>query len=91
MLALRVNQRAVTGWFSWTAAQVPGVRDGEQVRENVEGSIDPTTGAIELHGTATTNPNLLPVNAYRLRVGADGALAGSTLDPNERIAGAPAR
>lgn len=91
VLALRVNDRAVTGWFSWTAAQVPGTREGEQVRENVEGAFDPATGAIELHGTASTNPNLLPVNAYRLRVTADGALAGSTLDPNERIEGAPAR
>jgi serine/threonine protein kinase len=89
VLSLRVSGTAATGWFSWRAVSVPGARPGVQVRENVEGDYDPATGAFELHGTATTNPSLLPVNAYRLRGSPDGALVGTALDASSRIEATP--
>ncbi len=70
----------VAGYISWTVVASPTGAAGEQVRENVDGSFDPTLGAIELHGTHSTNPLVYPVNAYRFRVGGDGTLEGSSLD-----------
>ncbi len=91
VLSLRITGNTATGWFSWTAAAVPGARVGEQVRENLEGTFDAATNSFEVHGTGSTNQALLPVNAFRLRVMPDGALSGSTLDESERIVGTPAR
>lgn len=91
VLSLRVTGSAATGWFSWTAAQVPGARVGEQVRENLEGTFDAATSSFDVHGTGSTNQGLLPVNAFRLRVMPDGSISGSTLDESERIVGTPAR
>ncbi|MFO0647666.1 MAG: protein kinase [Polyangiales bacterium] len=91
VLSLRITGNAASGWFSWTAAEVPGARVGEQVRENLEGTFDAATNSFDVHGTGSTNQALLPVNAFRLRVMPDGSLSGSTLDESERIVGTPAR
>lgn len=88
VLVLRVNESgAATGFFSWTIARMSGARVGEQVRENVEGTWEPTMGALDLHGVLSTNPVLLPVNGYRAHVSADGALAGDTIDAVSHLTG----
>ncbi len=70
----------VSGYISWSVVSSPTAAAGEQVRENVDGAFDQTLGAIEIHGTHSTNPLVYPVNAYRFRVRGDGSLDGSSLD-----------
>jgi eukaryotic-like serine/threonine-protein kinase len=70
----------VSGFISWTVERSPMAAAGEQVRENVDGAYDPTLGSLELHGTLSTNSLVYPVNAYRLRVRADGSFDGQSLD-----------
>lgn len=87
MVLRQVEAGQVEGYVSWTAARAPGARPGEQVRENVEGNWDERTRTLELHGTASTNPFVLPVNAYRFTAAADGALAGTTMDTSAQLTG----
>ncbi len=79
VLRMNANDR-VDGYISWTVERAAGVRTGEQVRENVEGSYDTTLGTLDLHGTLSTNPIVYAVNAYRLRVHGAGTLDGTTVD-----------
>ena len=76
------------GYFAWTAERAVDVREGEQVRESVEGRWNGATGELSLRGVTSTASELLPVNGYRLRLRADGALDGATLDERGRITGA---
>ncbi len=88
VLVLRANEVGrATGFFSWTIQRMAGARVGEQVRENVEGTWDPTLGTLELHGVHSTNPVLLPVNAYQVRLRVLGALEGDTTDGISHLAG----
>ena len=77
----------VAGYLSWTARRAPGARSGEQVRENVEGNWDAPTRSLELHGTASTNPIVLPVNAYRIVVAPDGTITGTAMDSSSQLVG----
>ncbi len=70
----------VSGYISWTIERAEGVAAGEQVRENVEGTYDVTLGALDIHGTLSTNPLVYPVNAYRFRTRGPRVIDGSTLD-----------
>lgn len=89
VLVLRVSEGGrATGFFSWTILRMAGARVGEQVRENLEGAWEPTLGSVELHGVHSTNPVLLPVNAYQLRLRSGGALEGDTTDGISHITGA---
>lgn len=90
VLSLRTRDGRATGWIAWSAVRVPGARVGEQVRENVEGTFEAGTGAYELHGIASSNPSLLPVNAYRLQAAGDGTLSGHTLDVAAQLTASPA-
>jgi hypothetical protein len=79
------REGSVRGYLAWSAVSVQGVREGEQVRENVEGSWDPVRGALSLRGTTSTNPLLLPVNSYRLHATPTGVLHGGTIDDGVRF------
>jgi serine/threonine-protein kinase len=87
MVLRHVEVGQVEGYLSWTALHAPGARPGEQVRENVEGNWDEATHTLELHGTASTNPFILPVNAYRINAPADGTLTGSAMDTSSQLTG----
>jgi serine/threonine protein kinase len=88
VMVLRLNASGhASGYISWTIVRLAGAVAGEQVRESVEGSYEPTLGVLELHGVLSTNPVVLPVNAYRLRVRASGVIDGQTTDGMSRIAG----
>ncbi len=80
-------------YFAWTAERSVDVREGEQVRESVEGRWNASSGELTLRGVTSTASELLPVNGYRLRVRTDGTLDGATLDQRGRITGdvSPAR
>ncbi len=90
LLVLRPGEEpnAVTGFFSWTVVRLAGGQPGEQVRENVAGTWDPVLGALDLHGTLSTNPVLLPVGAYQLRVDGSGTLDGHALEATTLLHGA---
>ena len=87
MVLRLVEVGQVEGYISWTAVRAQGTRPGEQVRENVEGNWDEATRTLELHGTASTNPFVLPVNAYRVTAPADGALTGTAMDTSSQLTG----
>ncbi len=87
MVLRLVEAGQVEGYISWTAVRAQGTRPGEQVRENVEGNWDEATRTLELHGTASTNPFVLPVNAYRFTAPADGALSGTAMDTSSQLTG----
>ncbi len=88
VLVLRVNETGhASGFFSWTVGRMVGARSGEQVRETVEGTYEPTMGVLDLHGVLSTNPVVLPVNAYRVRLGPAGEILGDTLDGMSHITG----
>ncbi len=80
----------VRGYFAWTAARAAEAREGEQVRESVEGTWSAASGELRLRGVASSASDLLPVNGYRLTVSATGAIEGTTLDERGRIAAEPA-
>ncbi len=79
---------SVRGYIAWTAIESPSAPAGEQVRESVEGVWHPDANTLDLRGVTSTAPGSLPVNAYRLRVRADGALVGATIDDRETLTGA---
>ncbi|MFO0603999.1 MAG: protein kinase [Polyangiales bacterium] len=87
MVLRQVEAGQVEGYVSWTAVRAPNARPGEQVRENLEGNWDEGTRTLELHGTASSNPFVLPVNAYRLTAAPDGALTGTSMDSSSQITG----
>ncbi len=87
MVLRLVEAGQVEGYISWTAVRAQGARPGEQVRENLEGNWDEATRTLELHGTASTNPFVLPVNAYRFTASADGALTGTAMDTSSQLTG----
>lgn len=90
VLSLRLEaDGSVRGYLAWSAVSVQGAREGEQVRENVDGSWDEARGALSLRGTASTNPLLLPVNSYRLHALPTGALRGGAIDDGVRFTAAP--
>jgi hypothetical protein len=80
----------VRGYFAWTAVRAPDARDGEQVRESVEGTWLPASGELRLRGVASTAPDVLPVNGYRVLARPDGTLEGATLDERGHLTGAAA-
>ena len=86
----RADGDSVRGYFAWTAARATEAREGEQVRESVEGTWIAATGELRLRGVTSTASDLLPVNGYRLTVSATGALEGTTLDERGRITAEPA-
>jgi hypothetical protein len=89
VLALRLHEDgSVRGYLAWSAVSVQGAREGEQVRENVEGAWDAARGALSLRGTASTNPLVLPVNSYQFHASGTGALRGASLDDGVRVAAA---
>jgi len=86
VLSLRLGEdNTVRGYLAWSAVSVQGAREGEQVRENVDGTWDGPRGALTLRGTASTNPLLLPVNSYRLHASTTGALRGASLDDGVHV------
>lgn len=87
MLLRLVEPGQVEGYVSWTALRAPNARPGEQVRENLEGNWDEATRTLELHGTASTNPLVMPVNAYRLLAARDGSLTGTSMDAVAQLSG----
>ncbi len=90
VLSLRLeSDGSVRGYLAWSAVSVQGAREGEQVRENVDGAWDEARGALSLRGTASTNPLLLPVNSYRLHALPTGALRGGAIDDGVRFTAAP--
>jgi hypothetical protein len=90
VLSLRLGDDGVVrGYLAWSAVSVQGAREGEQVREDVDGSWDEARGALTLRGTASTNPLLMPVNSYRLHASPTGALQGAAIDDGVRIALTP--
>jgi serine/threonine protein kinase len=91
VLALHRDESAnVRGYIAWTAIESPSAAAGEQVRESVEGVWHPESSTVDLRGVTSTAPGSLPVNAYRLRVRADGGLAGATIDDRETLTGSRA-
>jgi serine/threonine protein kinase len=80
-LALRRRHRfAVAGFFNWDLG-------GAQVRENVAGTWDPSSGLLRVHGTSSSDPLRMPVGAYALHVTRAGELEGSTMVRAARLTG----
>lgn len=83
----RAETDTVRGYFAWTAVRAADARDGEQVRESVEGTWRAATGELLLRGVTSTASDVLPVNGYRARISPGGTLDGTTLDERGHLSG----
>ncbi len=87
----RTEGPQVRGSFAWTAVRAFTAAPGDQVRESLEGTYDPASGAFELRGVTSTDPAALPVNRWRLTLRDDGTVRGATPDGLTAVTGAPRR
>jgi hypothetical protein len=86
VLQLRLDSFGRTnGYIAWTVQRLEGARSGEQFRETIEGTYDATLGLLDLHGVFSTNPAVMPVNAYKLRMTSNGSLHGDTVDMQSHL------
>lgn len=79
-LALRRRSRfSVAGFFTWDVRDTSEPTAVAQVRENLRGAFDPSSGLVRLRGTSSSDPMRMPVGAYALHFGPDGAFTGTAM------------